>query len=180
MKIVFSPADRADVQNGAVEPKPKGPSSSPPKGPFGKQCTDAHNKYRAMHGVPPLQWSDEIARDAERYAQKLAKQHTLRHSDRQERDGTGENLAMFTGKFDTAGEEATEMWYGEIEDYNFKRGGWQSGTGHFTQVVWKESKELGIGRAQTADGRQTYVVGRYRPAGNVTNRVAENVFPKTR
>ena len=68
--------------------------------------------------------------------------------------------------------------YDEYKDYNFSRGGWQSGTGHFTQVVWKSTKELGMGRAKTADGKQTYVVGRYRPAGNIINYMAENVFDK--
>ena len=41
-------------------------------------------------------------------------------------------------------------------------------TGHFTQVVWKSSKELGIGKATgTHDGVPcTYIVARYRPPGN--------------
>ena len=68
--------------------------------------------------------------------------------------------------------------YDEYKDYNFRRGGWQGGTGHFTQVVWKGSKELGMGRAKTADGSLTFVVGRYRPAGNVINYMADNVFPR--
>ena len=50
-------------------------------------------------------------------------------------------------------------------------------TGHFTQVVWKESVELGIGKADIdKDGmRCTYVVGRYKPAGNMMGDYAENV-----
>lgn len=41
-------------------------------------------------------------------------------------------------------------------------------TGHFTQVVWSSSRELGIGKATgTHDGVPcTYIVARYRPAGN--------------
>lgn len=68
--------------------------------------------------------------------------------------------------------------YDEYKDYDFRRGGWQGGTGHFTQVVWKESKELGMGRAKTGDDRLTFVVGRYRPAGNVINFMQDNVFPR--
>lgn len=37
--------------------------------------------------------------------------------------------------------------------------------GHFTQVVWKESTELGVGMA--TDGKTVFVVGQYRPAGNM-------------
>ncbi len=51
--------------------------------------------------------------------------------------------------------------------------------GHFTQVVWKSSKELGVGLA--TDGKTVFVVGQYKPAGNVTNSgyYEQNVQPKT-
>ena len=39
--------------------------------------------------------------------------------------------------------------------------------GHFTQVVWKGSEELGVGLA--TDGKTTFVVGQYLPAGNISN-----------
>lgn len=49
--------------------------------------------------------------------------------------------------------------------------------GHFTQVVWKETKELGVGLA--TDGTTTFVVGQYLPAGNVSNAgyFQRNVLP---
>ena len=53
-----------------------------------------------------------------------------------------------------------------------------SGTLHFTQVVWEGTKELGIGMATgTKDGMNcTYVVGRYRPAGNFAGQYEKNVL----
>jgi len=83
---------------------------------------------------------------------------------------------MFSGRFESAGDEATNMWYAEVKDYRFDKPGFQGNTGHFTQVVWKESNELGMGRAQTADGRLTFVVARYKPPGNLLNHFQENVF----
>ena len=52
------------------------------------------------------------------------------------------------------------------------------GSGHFTQVVWKGSTELGVGRAEAMhDGLLcTYVVARYRPAGNFIGEFAKNVL----
>ena len=47
-------------------------------------------------------------------------------------------------------------------------------TGHFTQVVWKGSKELGIARASDNKGR-IYVVANYAPAGNFIGDFAANV-----
>ncbi|CAB4014963.1 Hypothetical predicted protein [Paramuricea clavata] len=46
---------------------------------------------------------------------------------------------------------------------------------HFTQVVWSSTKKLGIGYAQSADGKDTYVVARYSPAGNFFGQFTDNV-----
>ena len=48
--------------------------------------------------------------------------------------------------------------------------------GHFTQVVWKDSKEFGIGKAQTKDGKWL-VVANYSPPGNFLGHYPENVTP---
>ena len=64
--------------------------------------------------------------------------------------------------------------YDEIKDYNFNRGGYQSGTGHFTQLVWKGSTRLGAAVVQR--GNIVVVVARYAPAGNFMGRFGENVF----
>ena len=42
-------------------------------------------------------------------------------------------------------------------------------SGHFTAVVWKETTELGMGKARTADGRTVYAVASYRTQGNVND-----------
>jgi len=48
------------------------------------------------------------------------------------------------------------MWYNEINKYNYTSPGFSKETGHFTQVVWKNSKELGIGMASYPDPRCKY------------------------
>ena len=63
--------------------------------------------------------------------------------------------------------------YNEVCEFNFNNPGWDGRTGHFTQVVWKKSVELGIGKAVSRGC--TYVVARYKPAGNVLNNFRQNV-----
>lgn len=167
--------DPKDSKSSSSTGGPKAPCSVPQTG-FAKQALDAHNKYRAKHRVSPLTWSDEIAKEAQAWAEKLARAGKLQHASQAERKGYGENIAMFSGRFETAADEATNMWYNEVKDYRFDKPGFQGNTGHFTQVVWKKSSELGMGRAQTADGKLTYVVARYNPAGNMLNHFQENVF----
>ncbi len=62
--------------------------------------------------------------------------------------------------------------------YEFDTGAFTSSTGHFTQVVWKTSTELGIGRASSKkDGMFcTFVVARYKEAGNLKGAFKENVL----
>ena len=54
----------------------------------------------------------------------------------------------------------------------------KDGVGHFTQLVWKSSTRLGIGKASGKIGDMfcTWVVGRYSPAGNVIGKFQENVI----
>ena len=65
--------------------------------------------------------------------------------------------------------------YDEVCDYDFDNPGYSSATGHFTQVVWKASTELGIGSysgKKTINNRVwtcTYIVARYKPGGNGNN-----------
>lgn len=148
-------------------PPPKKSSRSKPSMPTTN--TEQNTKY--------LHWNGQrIANEAQAWAEKLAKTRSLQHASASERKGYGENIASFSRRFETAGEEATNMWYSEVKDYRFDKPGFGGNTGHFTQVVWKDSVELGMGRAQTADGRLTFVVARYSPAGNMMNRFQENVF----
>ncbi|KAJ7382803.1 Golgi-associated plant pathoproteinsis- protein 1 [Desmophyllum pertusum] len=106
------------------------------------------------------------------WAKELLRNNRLEHSS----GDHGENLAMASG-YELTGAGATKMWYDEIKDYKFKNPGNFAGTGHFTQVVWAGSLEMGVGKAGEGTGAQ-YVVARYSPAGNVMGQYQENVHPK--
>jgi hypothetical protein len=46
---------------------------------------------------------------------------------------------------------------------------------HFSQVVWKNSKELGIAMARDQTGK-VIVVANYNPPGNYIGQFTQNVF----
>ena len=48
-------------------------------------------------------------------------------------------------------------------------------TGHFTQLVWKSTTQVGFGLG--IKGNKYYCVGQYYPSGNYQNRFQENVRP---
>lgn len=37
------------------------------------------------------------------------------------------------------------FWYNEMKDYNFQQNDFMEQAGHFTQIVWKSTKKLGVG-----------------------------------
>ncbi|XP_026108243.1 Golgi-associated plant pathogenesis-related protein 1-like [Carassius auratus] len=145
---------------------------------FKKEFLEAHNQYRKQHQAPELKYSVELCSAAQKWADHLLNIKKLAHSDTK----NGENVffSFSSVKKTPKGKEAVDSWYSEIKDYNFRSPGFQSNTGHFTQVVWKSSTELGVGLA--TDGNTVFVVGQYKPAGNMTNAgyFEKNVLPKNK
>ncbi|KAM3910853.1 uncharacterized protein RB166_019653 isoform 2-T5 [Leptodactylus fuscus] len=146
-------------------------------GTFEQEALDTHNKYRRMHGAPPLQLSRELCESSQKWADHLLSINALQHSN----TNHGENLwyKWNSSMRDASGSEVVDTWYNEIKDYNFSKPGFQSNTGHFTQVVWKDSREVGIAKAVDGKG-MVIAVAQYSPAGNITNPgyFQKNVLPK--
>lgn len=140
----------------------------------------AHNRYRARHGTPDLKWSPELAEGAQQWANACTRKHA---SDAFK--SFGENLYWGTRAAST---DAVNWWYDEIKHYDFANP-YVSFTGgdtdrnkevrHFTQVVWRGSKQVGCGAASCSG--MNYWVCRYSPPGNFNAQnpgvLADNVPP---
>ena len=125
-----------------------------------------HNEYRAQHGAEPLTVSEDLNKIAQKYAEHIASINQMVHSQsKYNGEHLGENLYWCSG-MEIDGADMTTSWYDEIHDYNFNKPGFKSGTGHFTQVVWKGSKQVGFGYAQSKDGAY-FGVANYFPGGNI-------------
>ena len=70
-----------------------------------------------------------------------------------------------------------ESGYSEITAYNYSAPGFSSGTGHFTQVVWQNSIQVGVGIAFNGPMTRAVVVANYLPPGNYLNQFPANVLP---
>jgi hypothetical protein len=75
------------------------------------------------------------------------------------------------------GSTPTTDWYNELSLYNYSSPGFSSATGHFTQVIWLGSTQVGIGIAYNSANTTVTVVGNYYPAGNVIGSFPANVLP---
>uniref|UniRef100_G1N724 Golgi-associated plant pathogenesis-related protein 1 n=1 Tax=Meleagris gallopavo TaxID=9103 RepID=G1N724_MELGA len=124
---------------------------------FAEEVLKAHNDYRKKHGVPPLKLCKKLNRGAQQYAEELAASRVLKHSSESANGKCGENLAW--ASYDQPGKDVADRWYSEIKNYSFQHPGFSSGTGHFTAMVWKSTKKMGVGKASASDG-STFVVAR--------------------
>nr|XP_045611034.1 uncharacterized protein LOC123766162 isoform X2 [Procambarus clarkii] len=152
---------------------------------FVQACLTAHNIYRARHSAPPLTLSTELCRQAQAWVNHLAHTGTFRHRGE---PGLGENLfcrntaLILRGRTsvmpDISGEEVAAYWYSSVRQYKFNRppNVLQASQGPFTQLVWGESREFGVGKARSRSGK-IIVVAHYAPAGNIENAFKENVLP---
>ncbi|KAL1502315.1 hypothetical protein ABEB36_007480 [Hypothenemus hampei] len=142
---------------------------------FQTECLKAHNEYRKKHGVAPLKLDREISKISQQWADYLIKIGTMVHSKNSE---YGENIFMMESSnpnFTVSGSKPVDAWYSEINLHKFGAEPKSLASGHFTQVVWKESEKLGVAFAKKAG--KVIVVANYYPPGNMIGSFAENVPP---
>ena len=132
-----------------------------------QEILDAHNELRAEVDVPSLSWSPELASAAQEWADTLSRENDFRHSDGSNGvSGAGENIA--------AGNSVGRMlrlWSREKEDFDLSTGQCRRGEtcGHYSQMIWRRTTELGCGVAPHRRYGNVMVCN-YNPPGNVIGR----------
>ena len=146
------------------------PQASGDHHPDHRDWLDAHNLARDDVGLPPLVWSDRLARDAAGWARHLARNNLYDHAPQDVRKGQGENLWRGPKGYWTAWEkvgffleEKRHFRPGNFPDVS-RTGRW-SDVAHYTQIIWPQTREVGCAVAHTASDE--VLVCRYWPAGNV-------------
>ncbi|KAJ6262182.1 Ophanin [Drechslerella dactyloides] len=138
------------------EPKPSPKPAPPPvEAPNSEadSCLKTHNTFRAAHGAGPLTWNQKLADYAEQYTGDCQMHHSG--------GPYGENLAMGYQSV----EAAITAWYNEKDQYDPNSPGFQSSTGHYTQLVWKATTEIGCYNRKC--GNQDYLMCEYSVPGNM-------------
>jgi len=145
---------------------------------FAAQMVAAHNAWRSKVKVPPLQWSNELAKFAQQWADHLKQKNScdMQHRNRGSESmlagkQTGENLAWkWSSEVPASGflytpQEAVDEWGGEVKFFDAATGLCKGGVcGHYTQLVWRNTTGVGCGRASC--GTSEIWVCNYLPAGN--------------
>ena len=159
--------------DGNQPPKPEEPKpdDKPADKPADKNALlGAHNAFRDKHCAPAMTWSNNLASSAQQWANGCKMEgNVFTHG------SSGENLFWSSPPGGQGDSAVTAAWYSEVGKYNFANPGFSASTGHFTQVVWAGSTQLGCAKAVC--GNFDYWVCRYAPAGNITGQFPANVKP---
>lgn len=138
---------------------------------FNQRVLAAHNAARAAAGVPPMAWNAALAADARVWANQLAATGRFEHSpDEAGKEPEGENLWAGTPRAFSP-EAMVHLWSAEQGDYRpgvfpyNSRSGDVERVGHYTQMIWRGSRQVGCATAVGA--QEEFLVCRYSEAGNV-------------
>jgi hypothetical protein len=144
--------------------------------PEKQEILAAQNRYRAEVNVTPLAWSDNLSAQAQKCADfnaaKFLKQGTMKHCPT---PGFGQNIAQATASSHLTLTQMVDQW-GNEKRY-FINGGFPSvsstgspaAVGHYTQMIWQNSSEVGCGEASA--GGNNLLVCDYSPQGNINGTV---------
>ena len=134
----------------------------PPLAPstLARDMLAAHNAVRARVGMAPLAWSNRLAARSQDWADTLLAREQFIH---RPNSTYGQNLFEITGATASPA-QVVKAWAAESRNYDYTSNRCRGVCGHYTQIVWGGTKEVGCAAAR-AGGREVWVCD-YDPPGN--------------
>lgn len=153
-----------------------------------KLIVEEHNRFRqkvargletrgnpgpqpAASNMNDLKWNDEIAQIAQVWASQCQFSHDKCRNTA--KYAVGQNIAMSGGTGNKFPDVVSliKLWENEVKDFNYNQGitpGNFGKVGHYTQVVWANTKEIGCGSIKYIENGWHYqtLICNYGPAGN--------------
>lgn len=155
-------------------------TNSEPFSALDRTALELHNYYRSIHEAPLLTLDTNLRKDAQEYAVKVARSQMLRPEQNfvLNSKNEGENLGFrcSTTRPDPGKSlrQIMKRWYDEGCQYNFQAPSTDRYSfRHFTQMTWNGSRRLGVGitYGKINNLHCLYFVARYRPRGNLGNKL---------
>ncbi|BFZ58616.1 hypothetical protein PYCC9005_005680 [Savitreella phatthalungensis] len=131
-----------------------------------------HNAYRARHSAGAMTWNNDLAQAAlanvNYNIQNTANPKDEKHTSEYSSNPYGENIGFIQNQNNP--QTIVYLWYDEEPKYTFNpSSGFSGDTGHFTQLVWLASSQLGCAYAVRSSDNVGFMACEYSPAGNVNN-----------
>ena len=144
--------------------------------PEKQEILAGQNRYRAEVNVTPLAWSDNLSAQAQKCADfnsaNFLKQGTTKHCPT---PGYGQNIALATASSNLTLAQMVDLWGNEKRYFingefpSVSSTGSPAAVGHYTQMIWQNSSEVGCGEASA--GGNNILVCDYSPQGNINGTI---------
>ncbi len=144
---------------GAESKAPGARSRVQPPDALTREMLSIHNSIRAELNLPALQWSSALADYSQRWADTLLAKGRAAHNPN---SPYGENILI--AGVGSAPSMVVKEWASESRDYSYRNNACSSDCGHYTQIVWRNTKRVGCAVARGA--RREIWVCSYDPPGN--------------
>lgn len=139
-----------------------------------KNIVGMHNMYRNPLKIAKLEWSDSLATSAQNWATILENNSCpLQHSPAELRNNYGENLYAgwsTNSSYRISIKNGVRSWAQEKSYYQYKTNSCVPNQmcGHYTQMVWKNTRHVGCALARCYESGQTteILICHYDPPGN--------------
>jgi pathogenesis-related protein 1 len=183
--------NRPDADPNAPDADPNAPDADPnapdariiPDAPGGvgeppelMGITLAHNEVRAAHGVGPMTWQPALAATAGAWGDMCidmqAPAGLIDHNPNRSQGHpyyVGENIYASSGNATAQG--AVSAWAAEEQYYDYPTNSCDPGEvcGHYTQIVWANSVELGCAKRNCPNlAYSSTIICNYGPGGNIS------------
>ncbi|WEW55857.1 hypothetical protein PRK78_001290 [Emydomyces testavorans] len=145
-----------------------------------------HNIHRSNHSAEALTWDDNLESSARQLAETCVYGHNTKYGG----GGYGQNIGYQSGYSSVAAMITNLMYNGEAPKFDGLYGQSNPGGnfhdwGHFTQIVWKGTKNvacytkrcstLRVGGGGSSVNNADFIVCNYGPPGNYAGRYDQNV-----
>jgi pathogenesis-related protein 1 len=139
-------------------------AAAAPASSLAREMVVLHNAVRTRVGTRALKWSGDLASVAQQWADHLIESGQFAHSHNPK---YGENLYEIEGGVATPA-DVVRAWAEEVRDYDYSSNSCRGVCGHYTQIVWGDTREVGCAVARA--GRREVWACEYDPPGNWVGR----------
>ncbi|GAA0167317.1 defense/immunity protein [Lithospermum erythrorhizon] len=127
---------------------------------------DAHNKARTEVKVPPMKWSNDLAKAASMQVRYQRDYKNCSFANLESSQYGGNQL--WASGYKVTPQIVVESWVAEKKFYKYADNSCapNHGCGVYTQIVWKDSTELGCAQGICTKNQSSLTICYYNPPGN--------------
>ena len=173
--------DNNFIENGIINPSEKEKIKKNDIKNIYSHLLRRHNDTRKLYKSEYLELNNDLTIIAQKYADnyELLKQSNFLNENFKYHP-LGINYEIFNGDINDL-TDICEKWINEKEYYikgknknNINDIKYCSKTKHFTQIIWKQTKEIGIGFSKLNNNNSIFIII-YFPAGNIFDQFKDNI-----